>query len=355
VDILAANGKHLGRGIYNSQSQITVRRYTRGRENLDAALIEKRLRDAISYRERWAKAGKIDASACRLFWSESDGLPGLVVDRYGTVLVIQTLTLAMAMKEEEIAGILGALLRPDAIIARDDAPVRQLEGLPLEKKIVTGNYRPPTALAIAGLPFELDLLNGQKTGFYLDQVPNYERLAAYAPGRRVLDCFANQGAFGLACLRAGAVSCLAIDQSEEALHRGQAVAARLGLPMETQAANAFDMLPQLASQKGVYDLVILDPPSFTKSKAQLESALRGYKELQVRALRILPPGGILATFCCSHHVGDVEWEGMLAEAAGDAQASMRVTERLGQGLDHPALLEVPETRYLRGCILEKLS
>jgi 23S rRNA (cytosine1962-C5)-methyltransferase len=345
------SGKRLlGSGIYNSRSQITVRRYSRGAEALDRAFLAGRIRRALEYRSRLAGTAP---DAQRLVWSESDELPGLIVDRYGDILVVQALTLAMAQAEETIAEILEEMLRPRAILARNDAPVRKLEGLPLEKKILRGAYEGPTPVKVQGLSFHLDLWEGQKTGFYLDQADNYAVVSAHARGKRVLDCFTNQGAFALAAMQAGAASCRALDQSGPALALGKETAQRHGLPVEWVEGNVFDLLREYEKEKRLYDLVILDPPSFTKTKAQQAQALRGYHELHVRALRLLPPGGMLATFCCSHHVGEEQWRDLLVRAAADSGRLLRLVRRMTQSADHPVLPAVPETEYLKGYLLEK--
>lgn len=355
VEVRNTKGKFFGSGIYNSQSQIVFRRYSHHTQELDPAFLEKRIDEALAYRARLALPGSEPHSAQRLIWSESDQLPGVIVDRYRDVLVIQTLTLAMSQLEPVLVDILARKLKPTAIIARNDAPIRRFEGLPQEKKIVFGEYKGPTEVEMAGLTFALDLWAGQKTGFYLDQVDNYAKVARHAAGRRVLDCFTNQGAFALACRAAGAVSCRAIDQSDEAVTRGRDTAKRHQLEIEWITGNVFDLLPLYERERHSYDMVILDPPSFTKTKGKVDAARRGYKELHIRGLRLLPPGGLLASFCCSHHMGENEWQDLLAEVAGELDISLRLVERMTQTRDHPVLTEVPETEYLRGYLLEKVA
>jgi 23S rRNA (cytosine1962-C5)-methyltransferase len=355
VEVRNAKGKLFGSGIYNSRSQIIFRRYSHGAEELNAALLEKKIDAALAWREKLNVLSGKRASAQRLIWSESDHLPGVIVDRYGDVLVIQLLTMAMARLESELVRILVAKLKPATVISRNDAPVRKLEGLPLEKNVLHGQYTAPTEVQVAGLTFALDLWSGQKTGFYLDQADNYAKVAHYAKGRNILDCFTNQGAFALAARAAGAASCRAIDQSDEAIQRGRDTAKRHSLDIEWIVGNVFDLLPAYERERHTYDMVILDPPSFTKTKGQVDSALRGYKELHLRALRLLPPGGLLASFCCSHHVGEAEWQELLSDIAGELNISLRLVERMTQSRDHPVLTEVPETEYLRGYLLEKLA
>jgi len=355
VEVRNTKGKFFGSGIYNSQSQIIFRRYSHQSQELDASFLEAQVDAALAWREKLNEVAGKPASAQRLIWSESDHLPGVIVDRYADVLVIQTLTLAMSRLEPVLVEILARKLKPSAIISRNDAPVRKLEGLPQEKKVLYGEYKSPTEVEVAGLRVSLDLWLGQKTGFYLDQVDNYAKVARYAKGRRVLDCFTNQGAFALAARAAGATSCRALDQSDEAITRGRDTARRHGLDIEWVIGNVFDLLPVYERERQQFDLVILDPPSFTKTKGQVDSALRGYKELHLRGLRLLRPGGMLASFCCSHHVGEPEWQELLSEIAGELNLSLRLVERMTQSRDHPILTEVPETEYLRGYLLEKVA
>ena len=351
VEIVSAKGQSLGAAMYNRRSQIVARRYARDCVPLDAALISRRLDLALA--QRAARIGP--ESACRLVWSESDQLPGLVVDRYGPVLVVQTLTRALAEWQPAIVDLLVEKTGCTTVLARNDAPVRQLEGLPLERAVLRGEYTAPTAVRIAGIRYALDLWSGQKTGFYLDQADNYAAVAAFAAGRRVLDCFTNQGAFALAAKRAGAASCLGVDQSAEALRLAAATAQAEGLEVGWKEANVFDLLRALEQSRASFDLVVLDPPSFTKTKANKSAALRGYHELHLRALRLLAPGGILATFSCSHHVSEKDWSELLQRAAAETGFSLRLRQRLGQSFDHPILVNVPETEYLRGYVLEKVD
>ena len=350
VELRSAKGEALGSAIYNSRSQIVARRYARNLVALDERLMGMRLDDALACRGQWKTRG----SARRLVWSESDQLPGLIVDRYDDVLVLQSLTAAMARREEIIADLLLQKTGCRVILARNDAPVRQLEGLPLERKILRGDYQPPTRVSIAGITYALDLWSGQKTGFYLDQAENYAAVAARARGRRVLDCFTNQGGFALSAMKAGATSCRAVDQSTEVLRLAEATAKSEKLKVEWIQANVFDLLRHYEQKRETFDLVVLDPPSFTKSKGNKAGALRGYHDLHLRALRLLAQGGLLATFSCSHHVGAQDWEELLQRAAAETGMTLRLRQRLGQSSDHPILVNVPETEYLRGYLLEKV-
>src|SRR5688500_4169431 len=254
--------------IYNARSQIVARRISRQRQALDPDFFERRIAQAIDYRRRRG----IDPELCRLTWSESDGLPGLIVDRYGEHLVVQTLTLAFDQRIPLIVDALRKALTPTSIVARNDAPIRKAEGLPLEVRMLHGDAPPPFILTVDGVTFEFDLLHGQKTGFYLDQRENYRSVAGQAAGRRVLDCFANQGAFAFACARASAASVTAIEVSEESLAAMKRNAQRNALKIETVHANVFDSLKELETRGALFDLIILDPPSFTKSKGKVQDA-----------------------------------------------------------------------------------
>jgi len=353
VELRSPKGDSLGSAIYNSRSQIVARRYAMELIALDERLLGARLDAALAYRESLAKTSP--GLARRLIWSESDQLPGLVVDRYDDVLVLQTLTLAMSRREAIIAELLRQKTGCRVILTRNDAPVRQLEGLPLECAVLYGKYEEPTRVKIAGINYALNLGSGQKTGFYLDQAENYASVAACALGRRVLDCFTNQGAFALSAMKAAAVSCRAVDQSAEALRQAEATAQAENLQVEWIQANVFDLLRHYEQKRENFDLIILDPPSFTKSKGNKESALRGYHDLHLRALRLLTSGGILATFSCSHHVTTEDWDALLQRVSSETGTTLRLRQRLGQSSDHPVLVNVPETEYLRGYVLEKVT
>jgi 23S rRNA (cytosine1962-C5)-methyltransferase len=352
VSIRDGKDRLLGTGMYNSRSQIVARRFSRQRQDLDPDFFQRRLRQAIEYRKRRG----VDMRTCRLVWSESDGLPGLIVDRYGEMFVLQTLTLAM---EQRLAMIVDALA-PEAealagpgygIAERNDAPIRKAEGMDLRTGMLRGEAR-TQEVEIAGLRFEIDVLQGQKTGFYLDQVENYRAVADWALGRRVLDCFANQGAFALACAKADAATVTAVDISAEAVAQIAANAARNSLRVDAIAANAFDYLKDREAAGAQYDLIILDPPSFTKTKDKVGDAMRGYKDIHLRALKMLSPAGLLATFSCSHHVGAEMFRDMITEALVDAKRSARLLARYAQNVDHPMLPTMPETEYLKGFLLE---
>jgi 23S rRNA (cytosine1962-C5)-methyltransferase len=350
VGLRDKRGKFLGSAIYNARSQIVARRFSRQKQDLDRDFFERRIAQAREYRE---KRGLSERQALRVVWSESDGLPGLVVDRYGDVLVVQTLTKAMDDRLELITEALRKVFEPRAILERNDAPIRQAEGLEPRERVLHGEEPEPARVELGGLQFAVDLAQGQKTGFYLDQVDNYARVAAYAGDRRVLDMFCNQGAFGLACAKAGATEVRAVDSSQEALDAAKRNAGLNELSgIEWICENAFDFLKNATRQQDHYDLVILDPPSFTRSKSRTQDAMRGYKEIHLRSLQMMRPGDILATFTCSHHVGESEFLQAVSSASVDARTNLRLLDRLGQGQDHPVVLTMPETEYLRGYIFE---
>jgi len=339
--------KPLGSAIYNPRSQIVARRFSRRNQDLDRDFFLRRLKLAFSLRERLP----VDPSLCRLAWSESDGLPGLIVDRYRSHLVVQTLTLAMDQRIDLITGVLQELLTPHSIVVRNDSPMRKAEGLEPANLIAHGKNPDPVTLETGGLHLEATLLTGQKTGLYLDQLDTYERIASLAPGKRVLDCFSNQGGFGLACARAGAASVTCVDISAEAIKAGRRNAELNDLKTETVEANAFDYLKNCDEQ---FDLIILDPPSFTRSKKALRDAMRGYKEIHLRALKLLDHDGYLATFSCSHHVSRELFLNNVCDAAVDARRTLRLVESFTQRADHPILPTIPETEYLKGFCFQLL-
>jgi 23S rRNA (cytosine1962-C5)-methyltransferase len=280
-------------------------------------------------------------------------LPGVVVDQFGDALVVQTQTLAMAKSEALLGGLLTELLHPAEIIFRNDAPIRRLEGLPLEVRTHSGRPWEPRWISIEGLDYWLDLQGGQKTGFYLDQKAQHVAVGKYCPGKRVLDAFCNQGPFALHAARAGAAHVLGLDSAEDAIAAARRNAGHNGLRAEFAVANVFDWFNDPAREtEAPWDVIILDPPPFAKSKSALAGALRGYKEINLRALQRLAPGGVLATYTCSYHMHDAELRDVLAGAAADAKRRTRVLEFCHQPADHPVLVTMPESEYLRGYILQ---
>ena len=350
----------IGSAIYNSKSQIVARRFSRRKQELDLDFFKRRIAQAAEYRTRRG----VDPKLCRVVWSESDGLPGLIIDRYGDHFVMQTLTLAMDMRKDLIANAVesGIGFRPmsDAleaqptIIERNDAPIRKAEGLELRSGILRGDSPSQIEIEIDGVKFEIDLLHGQKTGFYLDQKHNYSVVAGYAHGRRVLDCFTNQGAFALTCVSAGAADMTGVEESSENIAGAKRNAVRNDLEVRWIEQDAFQFL-RTAEKAGVqYDLIVLDPPSFTKTRSGLRDALRGYRELHMRAFKLLSKDGLLATFSCSHHVSDSAFSQAIADSLVDARRSARRLRRFEQASDHPVLPTIPETEYFKGFLLEMM-
>lgn len=344
VECRDRNNRLLGSGIYNSKSQIVWRRLARERVTLDAAWLRSAVERAVSRRA--------SAPCQRLIWSESDDLPGVVVDRFGDTLVVQIQTLAMEKRASLLADALTEIVRPAEIIFRNDATIRRLEGLPMEVHTRSGQPWTPRWMEIEGFDYWLDLQNGQKTGFYLDQRVQHSAVAKYCPGRRVLDAFCNQGAFALHAARAGASEVVGLDSAFDAISAAQKNATRNGVTAEFAVANVFDWFNDPArSVDALWDVIVLDPPPFAKSKSALEGALRGYKEINLRALQRLTPGGVLATYTCSHHMQDAELRSVLAAAAADARRKVHVLEWCHQPPDHPVLATMPESEYLRGYIV----
>jgi len=338
----------LGSAIYNPESQIVARRFSRRRQDLDIGFFQRRIAQAVRHREERG----IDPMLARLVWSESDGIPGLIVDRYGDHLSVQLLTLAMDLRKDVIRDALIAELNPATIVLRNDSPSRRAEGLECDISMLHGNNPGPQVVAANGIEFGIDLMDGQKTGLYLDQLRAHAEVAALAKGRRILDAFSNQGGFALACAKAGAAKVTAVDISESACEAARANATRNHLEIDVQVHNVFNFLKHAEPE---YDLIVLDPPSFTRNKKTLHDAMRGYKEIHLRALKLLDKGGILSTFCCSHHASRELFLQNLAEAAVDAKKSLRLIQEHSQRADHPVLITLPETGYLKGFTVEVVA
>lgn len=340
--------RSLGTAIYNPLSQIVARRFSRRKQDLDAEFFVRRIGQSIEHRQRLG----LDETLARLVWSESDGMPGLIIDRYGAHVVVQTLTLAMRQRVELIVAALKELISPETIILRNDSPVLKAEGIEQEITVLHGTNPGAFIVEANGLQFEIDLLDGQKTGLYLDQLQSHAEVAKMAEGKRVLDCFTNQGGFALACAKAGAAKVTAVDISESACAAARRNAELNGLELEVIAHNVFDFLKHGTPD---YDYIILDPPSFTRNKKTLMDAMRGYKEIHLRSLKLLDKGGLLSTFCCSHHASRELFQANLVDAAVDAKKSLRLVMNHGQRGDHPVLLALPETEYLKGITAELMA
>jgi 23S rRNA (cytosine1962-C5)-methyltransferase len=351
VECRDRSGRFIGCGLYNSRSQIIFRRLSRDRIQLDEAYLRSAIEAALA-RRAGGFPGGFSQDVRRLVWSESDGLPGVVVDQFGDSLVLQIQTLAMEKRSALLASLLQELVKPSEIIFRNDANIRRLEGLPLEIHTLSGKAWEPRWVNIDGFDYWLDLQNAQKTGFYLDQRLQHRAVAVHAKGRRVLDAFCNQGAFALQAARAGASYVLGLDSAEDAIQAARQNAERNQVKAEFQVANVFDWLnAPTRGTEPLWDLIILDPPPFAKSKSALEGALRGYKEINLRAMKLLAPGGVLATYACSHHMQDAELRSVIAQAANDAKRRVHVLDWAHQPADHPVLATMAESEYLRGYVL----
>lgn len=338
--------KFLGSALYSGSSQIALRMLSAAPVPDLHSLVRRRLHDAIVYRERFVH----DTDAYRVVFSEADLLPGLIVDRYSDLLSLQILTQAMdsAPLRQTVISALHDALQPAAIIERVDARVRQLESLPAKENSLLAGDKASTVFSMNGVRFQFDGLEGQKTGAFLDQRENYATAARYARGE-ALDVFCYQGGFALH-LAPHCSKVTGVDSSRAALEVADHNAGLNARDIEWLEANAFDLLKDYATAGRQYDTIVLDPPAFAKSKKALDTALRGYKELNLRALKMLKPGGLLVTCSCSYHVSTVQFLEMLAEAALDAHRTLRILEVRGQAKDHPVLLTVPESSYLK-CVI----
>jgi 23S rRNA (cytosine1962-C5)-methyltransferase len=346
VTVVDAAHRFVGRGFFNPRPALCCRILTRRDEPIDRAFLDARVREAV------ARRGGADLA--RLVWSEGDGLPGLVVDRYAGVLAVQCLTLGMARARGDIVAALRAAAGDLPAFSADDGVAAGLEGFEPARGWVDRAGPETVDVDEDGVRIRVTLGGGHKTGLYLDQRVNHRRVAELAAGRRVLDAFAYTAAFACHALVRGAREALCIESSPEAI-----AAARVNLALngvteraEMVAGNVFDELRRLERESARFGLIVLDPPPFARSRAAVEAAARGYKEINLRALRLLEPGGRLATFSCSHHVSEATFEEICRDAAADAGTTVRVLDRLTQAPDHPVLLTVPETRYLKGLLLE---
>lgn len=347
VQVLDFRNRPLGTAHYSSSSQITLRLLSTKAEEIDTAFLTNRIRAAMELRSRVVS----DTTAYRLVYSEGDRLPALIVDKYGDYLSMQTLNQGMDRIASDIVSTLETLLAPKGIIARNDVAVRSREELPMETKIVSGEVPSRVDITMNGLRWHADLVQGQKTGVYLDQRENYLAAARYARGQ-ALDCFSSTGGFALHL--AGSCEYVeGVDSSEHAIRSAEANRDLNGISnVMFREADVFDLLTGYSGSKRKFDTVVLDPPAFTKSRQGVDGAMRGYKEINQRALRLLDSGGILITCSCSHHFTEAMLLQILAEASLDTGRTLRVLERRAQAQDHPILLTVPETHYLKCLILQ---
>jgi 23S rRNA (cytosine1962-C5)-methyltransferase len=348
VQVIGPRRKTIGYALFSDRSQIPIRMLTHGDVPADDALVRRRLERAIAYRESLA----LDATAYRLVHGEGDLLPSLVVDRYGDHLVVQALSQGMDRLLPSLTRMLVELVQPAGILARNDPKVRTLEGLEQTVDVLHGTIPESVTVREGPVEYEVDLRKGQKTGLFLDQRENRMAAAQYAHGS-LLDCFSYNGGFALH-LAKQCPQAEAIDISADAVARIRANAVRNGIPhVEAREANVFDELRRLEKAGVRYDTIVLDPPAFAKNKASVPNALAGYKEINLRAMRLLNPGGCLITCSCSYNVNEETFAGMLAEASADSRTPVMAVEKRMQGRDHPVLVGVPETYYLKCFILRR--
>ncbi len=348
--------RFLGIGFFNSKSKIHVRVLAPERVEINETFFGERIRAALAVRQKHLP----NATSFRVVNTESDFLSGLIVDKYEDVLVVQISSLGMEKRKDKIIVALRKIFSPRAIVERSDVASRKFEGLPEANGILSGELSGPISVKLNGLLFEADLRAGHKTGLYLDQQVNYQAVSQFAKDAKVLDCFSYLGGFGLHAARAGAAHVHMLDQSAEAIEASKRNAATNGLAQKCsfEAVNVFDWFKAQTAVKPHerviprFDLIVLDPPSFTRNRASVPDALRGYKEIHLRALKLLKPGGTLATFCCSHHVDAVTFQDVILSAAYDTHKILRRTATYLQSPDHPIIPMIPETEYLKGFAFE---
>lgn len=356
VAVEDARGRFMGLGLCNTKSNILVRLVTRQREAVDREFFKRRLEEAIALRGRFAGVKEGPGAAYRVVHAEADGLPAFVVDRYGDFLSVQVLSLGMAQRLPMFVELLVELLAPKGIYERSDVPVRTLEGLTPTAGVLWG-ATPDEGLEIVedGARFAIDLVGGQKTGFFLDQRLNRGRVRELSKGMgRVLNTFCYTGGFSIAAALGGAEEVVSVDISPDAIALAERNAKLNGVDdrCKWMAANAFDTLREMERAGEKFDMVILDPPAFTKNKDSIPGAVRGYKEINLRAMRLLQPGGVLVTSSCSHHISPSMFQGIVADAAADTRKRVRQLELRGPSPDHPVLPAAPETDYLKCLIAE---
>ncbi len=346
VDVLDASGDFVGRGYINPHTLIAVRILSRHRDEIDAEFFHRKIAAAHSLR-----TGLGFGDSFRAVFSEGDGLPGLIVDKYADTLVVQSSTAGIDRMLEVIIPVLKNEYSPEAIVLKNDAASRGIEGLVLEKRVVLGDVAGPITFEEAGIFYRADVLEGQKTGFFFDQRENRQAMKDYVPGRRTLDCFCYIGAWSLNAARFGASEVIGLDSSEKAIGLAAENAARNSLPAQFRAADVFDELRSMEKSSERFGCVILDPPAFVKNRSKVREALKGYKEINLRAMRLLERGGVLITCSCSHHVDQELFREMLIDAAYSAGRHAQVLEMRSQSRDHPVLLAARETQYLKCAIL----
>lgn len=349
ADLFDRGNRFIARGDFNGGATIAFRALTRRQEEIDESFWKARIQKAAAYRSAMAPARE----SCRLVHSEADFLPGLIVDRYAGVMVMQTNTLAMDRRKRLLAGILAGLFQPGAVLENNTGSSRQMEKLEISSGPLIGEHAGPVRTRIGRAEFICDPLGAHKTGFYLDQQENYEIVAKYIrPGMRILDGFCNLGGFALHALLAGAGEAVAVESNSGSVELARKAAELTGVEarLKLVAGNMFDYLRAAQKSAEKFDFIVLDPPSFCRTRKSVPEARRGYKEIHLRAFKLLRPGGMLATFCCSYHVSQAVFLEFIMEAARDARAVLRREAVLGAGPDHPVLPALPETEYLKGFV-----
>ena len=350
VEVFSARGLPLGVGLYNPHSLIAVRLLSTSPVEIDREFLRARIADALALREGLYPG----ESTYRLVHGEGDFLSGLVIDRFGDQFAVQTFAYGMELRLPLVCEILEEMFHPSAIVARNDSPLRALENLPSYRKVLAGEAG-PVVIEERGVKYGLDLREGQKTGFFLDQRENRAALARYCTGKKVLDGFCNDGGFSLTAARAGASSVLGVDISDEAVARAQSNAALNGIAnVQFETGDMFAMLKTLSEHEEKFDVIVLDPPSFTRTKKNVQTAKKGYRDLHAAALPLLPRGGILLTASCSHHILPEVFLELVDEAVRKAGRQLQLLEWRGAAPDHPTLPAVPETQYLKAGIFRIL-
>jgi 23S rRNA (cytosine1962-C5)-methyltransferase len=351
VDVVDFRGRYLGTGLYNPASMITVRLLTQSHESIDDALIRNRIQAAISYRRRFRRP---DTDSYRLVFGEADRMPGVIVDQFADTVVVQILSLGMEAFLETICETLLTEVAPARLILQHEEAIRSKENLPLYRRVYFGDDSDRTTIFENGLKLTIDLASGQKTGYFLDQKANHAYLRQFVADQRVLDCFTYIGGFALNALAGGAREVIAVDSSAAAIEltRENARQNGFGDRLTTVTANAFDFLRDQVRAGEKYGVIVLDPPAFAKSHAALKAAVRGYKEINLSAFRLLEPGGILATHSCSYHMPEDLLLATALEAARDAHRSVRILDVRRQDFDHPVLAGYPESHYLKSIWLQ---
>ena len=344
VRVVSERGQFLAMAVYNPRSQISLRILSRKEEPIDRAFIFGRVKRALDYRRAFA-----DMASCRLLFAESDGLPAVIADAFGDVIVMQVLCLGMEQFKQDIVDALVEQLSPAGVYERGDVPVRTLEGLPLQSGLLYGTVPDYVEMLENGVRFRVDIKEGQKTGFFLDQKENRAAIAPFVRGGRVLDCFTHTGSFALHAAHYGAAEVIGVDISEHACAFATENARLNGFEEKVQfvCANAFDYLHAAQDGHEQYDMVILDPPAFTKTRGAIEGALRGYKEINLRGMKLVRDGGYLVTCSCSQHVLPAMFQELIVDAQKDARVQLRQVAFCSQGRDHPILPAAPETLYLK--------